>query len=116
MALELIQPRVDLAVIQSLATLTNTPKQQRLRVDIRIHTENIENDPRSRTVVPTTDDVSIADNEDELPLIIIVERRERVDRTTKRIFAFGIARDLAQNELVLQFGIALRAKLKGSKD
>jgi hypothetical protein len=116
MPLELIKTRIDLAIIQRLRSFTHTLEQQGLHVEVGIHTENIENNPRRRPVVSATDDVTIADDENELALVVVVESSERVDSTSERVFAFGVARNLAEDELVLQFGRPLRTKLEGSQD
>jgi len=73
MPLKLIQPTIHLSIIQRLRPLTHTLKQQRLRIHFRIHTQNIQHDPRRRTVVPTSNDVPIADDKDELALVVVVE-------------------------------------------
>ena len=103
MSLELVKTRIDLAIIQSLGTLADTLEQKGLDVKVRIHTKDIKNNPRRRPVISATDNVPIADDENEFALIVIVESSERVDGTSERVFAFSVTRNLAQHKLVLQF-------------
>lgn len=73
MTLKLIQPRIDLRIIHLLAPLSNTLEQQRLRVQFRIHPNDIKHDPGRGSIVSRTDDVPIADDEDEFPFVVILE-------------------------------------------
>lgn len=116
MTLKLVQTRVDLAVVELTRTLANGLVQKRLRIKLRVHTKNIEDDARRCAVVTCTDDVTVADDKDQLPLVIVVQRSEGVDGTPERLFAFGVARDLAQHEFVQHLGVPFRGELKGSQD
>ena len=111
MALELIQSRVHLAVVQLLRAFTNRLEQQRLGVQLRVDTKDIQNDSRGCTIVTTTDDVSVTDNEDELPFVVVLESRERVDRTPKGVFTLSVTRHLAKDKLVLHFRTPLAREL-----
>lgn len=116
MALELIQTGVNLPVVQLLRTLTNRLEQERLRIKLRVDTENIQDNARRGTVVTATDNIAVADDEDELSLVVVVQIGERVDGTPERIFAFSITGNLAQDELVEHLGIALATQLQRSQD
>ena len=116
MPLEFVQTRIYLPIIQRLTALTDTLEQERLRVDVRIHTENVEHDPWGRTIITRTDDVPVTDDENELALIVVVEGGEGVDSTPERVFAFGVTGDLGQDELVLEFRGGLRSELQGGED
>ena len=79
MTLKLVQSRVDLSVIELSRPFANRFEQQRLRIEFGIDPENIENDTRRRPVVTATDNVAVADDEDQLSLVVIVEGSERID-------------------------------------
>src|SRR5690606_5039464 len=70
MSTALVQPRIDLAHIMLLRSLSQTHKAQRLRVEIRISTKNIKHNTRRRPVVPTTNNHTIANDQQKLALII----------------------------------------------
>jgi hypothetical protein len=55
----------------------------------------------SRAVIPTADDVTIADDEEQFLLVIVVQRCQGIDCPPQRILALRVARDLAKDELVL---------------
>ena len=116
MSLEFVEAGINFAVVESLCALADRLEEQRLRVELRINAQDVENDTRSRAIVATTDDVAIADDEDELALVIVVQSRQRVDRTTEGLLAFGITRDLAEHELVQHLGVPLRRQLESSQD
>jgi len=79
MTLKLVQSRVDLSVIELSRPFANRFEQQRLRIEFGIDPENVENDTRRRPVVTATDNVAVADDEDQLSLVVIVEGSERID-------------------------------------
>lgn len=116
MTLKLVQPGVYLSIIQSLRPLSYTPKQQRLRIPIRIHPQDIQSNPRRRPVVPASNNVPIADDEDEFPLVIVIERSKRVNGTSERVFAFGITGNLAEHEFILQLWVAFGTELESRQD
>lgn len=116
MTLKFIQSRIDLAIVQCPISLTNTLEQQRLRVQLGVDSKNVQHDSRSGTIISTTDDVAIADDEDELALVVIIERSKRVDSPTERVLAFGVAWHLTKHKLVLKLRCALASELKSSQD
>jgi hypothetical protein len=112
----LIQPRIDLSIIQLLAPFANTLEEQWLRVQRRIHPKDVEDDPGCRSIITRTDDIAVANDKDELALVVIVENRERVDRPLEGFLAFGITGNLANDELVEYLGVAFMTELKRSQD
>lgn len=64
-------------------SITDRLEAERLRVDRRIRTKNVEDDLRSRSVVSTSDDHSIANDEEQLPLVVVLESSERVQTVSK---------------------------------
>jgi len=63
MTFKFIKSRVDLAIVQLFTTLSDAPEHQGLRVEGGINTENIESDAWCGTIVSTTDDIAVADEE-----------------------------------------------------
>lgn len=116
MTFELIETTVHLAVVKRLGALADTLEEKGLWVHLGVHAKNVEGDTRGRAVVAATDDVAVADDEDELPFIIVVERGKGVNRSAKGVLAFRVTRDLAKYELVLEFWVALTAELQRSQD
>ena len=116
MALEFVEAGIYFAVVESLCALADRLEEQRLRVELRINAQDVENDTRSRAIVATADDVAIADDEDELALVVVLKASERVDRAPERFFALRVTRDLAQDELVLQLRILLATELQRRQD
>ena len=116
MALEFVEAGIYFAVVEGLCALADRLEEQRLRVELRINAQDVENDTRSRAIVATTDDVAIADDEDELALVVVLEASERVDRAPERFFALRVTRDLAQDELILQLRILLATELQRRQD
>ena len=112
MSLEFVEAGINFAVVESLCALADRLEKQRLRVELRINAQDVENDTRSRAIVATTDDVAIADDEDELALVVVLKASERVDRAPERFFALRVTRYLAQDELVLQLRILLATELQ----
>ena len=116
MTFELVETGVDLAVVESLHTLSNRLHPERLRIQLRVDAKDVEDDAGCGAVVASTNNVTVADDEDELSLIVIVESRKRIDRTPQRLLAFGVTRNLTENELVEHFGITLAAELESGQD
>lgn len=116
MTLKLIQPRVHLSVIELLGSLPDGFKQKRLRIQLGVDSEDVEHDPRRRAVVPASNDVAVAEDEHELPLVVVLERGERVERPAERLLAFGVAGDLADDKLVLKLRRAFRRELESGED
>lgn len=116
MALKLVEPRVDLSVVELARSFTDRLEQQGLWVKFGIDSEDIEDDTRGRPVVAATDDVAVADDKDQLSLVVIVEGGKRVDGPSERFFAFGITRHLAEYKLVLKLGRSLAGQLERSQD
>jgi hypothetical protein len=61
---KLVQTRIDLSIIQLLRTLTDALEHEWLRIKARVDTKDIQNNSRSGPVVPRTDDIPIADQEE----------------------------------------------------
>ena len=81
--LKLIQPRVNLSIIQRLRSFPNRLEQQRFRIQLWVNPKDIQNHSRSRPVIPTSDSIAIAKDEYELPPIVIVQCSQRIDNPTK---------------------------------
>jgi hypothetical protein len=81
--LEFIETRVDFAIIERLGTFTDRFEQERFGIEFRVNAKDIQHDSRGRPIVPTTDNVAIANNEQQLPLVVVVESRKGVDRPSK---------------------------------
>lgn len=113
---ELVETRVDLSVVELLGSFSDGLEEQRLWIQLRVDSEDIEDDSRSRSIVSTSDDVSVAENEHELPFVVVLESRERVERSSKGFLSLGVAGDLADDELVLELGIPFRGELKSGED
>lgn len=116
MTLKLIESTVNLAVIQLLRAFANRLKQKRFRVELRIDAEQVKDDSWRRTVVTGTDNVTVAKEEDELALVVVVECCEGIDCLAKRLLALSVTGDLTDDKLVQGLGVALSRELKGSKD
>lgn len=116
MAFKLVQARIDFPVIQRLGTLTNRFEQQRLRVELRVNAENVQNNSGRRTIVTTTDDIAIANDENQLAFVIIIESSKRINRAAQRVLSFCVTRHLTQDELVLKFRVAFTTELQRSND
>ena len=77
--LKLIQPRVNLFIFQRFRSFPNRLEQQRFRIQLWVNPKDIQNNSRSRPVIPTCDNIAIAKDEYELPLIAIVQCSQRID-------------------------------------
>lgn len=114
---EFVQARVNLSIVELLRSLPDGLEHEGFRIPrCRINAKDVQHNVRRGSFVATTDDIAIADEEDQLPLIIVVQCCERVDGTAQRILAFSIARDLAEHEFVQTFGETLGPKLQRSQD
>lgn len=116
MSLKFIQSRVNLAIVESASTFSDRLEHQRLWVERRVNTKDIEHNTGCGAVVPASSNVPVTDEEDKLTLVVIIERCKGVDGATKRLLSFSIARYLTKNELVLKFWITLGTELEGRKD
>lgn len=116
MSLKFIQTRVNLAIVESASTFSDRLEHQRLWIERRINTKDIEHNTGCGAVVPASSNVPVTDEEDKLTLVVIIERCKGVDGATKRLLSFSIARYLTENKLVLQFWVALGTELEGGKD
>lgn len=58
-----VESGVDLAVIQLFTALTNTSEHQGLGVERRINSKNIEGDTWCGTIISSTDDIAVTDEE-----------------------------------------------------
>ena len=111
MPLELIQTRINFAVVELLRAFTNRLEEQWLRVKLWVYTKDIQNNSGSRAIISTADDITVANDEHELSFVVVVEGGEGIDRATERIFTFGVTWYLAEDEFVEQFGCTLGVKL-----
>ncbi|KAI3482061.1 hypothetical protein L1887_55325 [Cichorium endivia] len=111
-AFELVETRVDLGVVELLGTFGDGLEHERLGVDLGIDAEDVEHDTWRGTVVAAADDHAVADEEEELALVVVLEAGERVDGLAQLFFGFGVAGHLADDKLVLLLGRALGAELE----
>ena len=111
MTLELVQSRVNLAVVESFGAFADRLEEQRLRIELGVNTKNVGDDTGSRPIVAATCDITVTDDEDKLPLVIVIQGCKGVDSSTERILPLRVTWHLADNELVLQFGRSARGKL-----
>ena len=99
----LIQAREDLAHVVLLGALAERDEAERLGIVVGIRTEDIEHDARCWPIVTGTDNHTVADNDKELALVIVLRLSEGVDRLLERSVTFRITRDLTDDELVVVF-------------
>lgn len=116
MPLKLVQTRIHLSIIERLRALSDRFEQKWFRVQRRIHTQNIQHDPRRSAVISTSNNITVANNKDKFAFIVIVQSRERVNRAPERVLAFGVTRHLTKHKLVLQLGLAFGAELESRQD
>ena len=83
------------------STLTQRYETQRLRIVVGIRTKDVQDDPRSRSVVAGADDVAITDDENQFALVVILELSNGIDGMARRSPSFRVTRNLANDELVV---------------
>lgn len=81
MPFELVEPRVDFAIVQCLRSFTYRFEQQRFWIKLRVNSKDIHHNPWRGSIVPTTDDVTVADNEDQFAFVVVFEGSKRIDST-----------------------------------
>lgn len=111
MTLELIESRVDLAVVERLGAFADRLEKKWFRIQLRVDAEDVQHDTGGCAIISATNDIPVADDEDQLTLVVILEGCEGVDRSSERVFTFCVTRDLTQNEFVLQFRLTLASEL-----
>lgn len=112
----LIQTSVDLTHVVLLQSLAEREERERLRVKVGINTQDVERNSRRGSVVARTDDVAITDDDDELPLVVVLEARQRVNRLFEGLFTFSVARHLADDKFVVVLGGSDRAEMESAED
>ena len=115
-SLELVETGIHLSVIDCTGTFPDGLEKQRLWVEFGIHAKDIEDDPGRWLFVPAADDHAVADDEQKLPLVVVVESGEGVDCATQGIFAFRITRNLADDKFIQHLWVSLGRKLQRGKD
>ena len=75
-------------------------EEQWLRIKFWVYTKNIQNDLRSHAIISTADDIAVANDEHELPFIVVVEGSEGVDHVAQRIITFGVTQYLAEDKFI----------------
>ena len=116
MTFKLVESRVDLSVVKRFGALADGLEEQWLWVKLGVNAEDIKNNTGRCAVITTSNDVSVANDKNQFPLVIIVERRERVDCTPERVLAFGVTWYLAEYEFILHFRLTLASKLQRSQN
>ncbi len=101
------------------------------RVTGNIHTENFQDNLRCGLVIPTsnnhsyvatseylyytaTDKLTICNNEEQLPLVIVLERSKRLDSLNKGFRPFGVTRNHHHNKFIMILRIFMSTALKSS--
>ena len=63
LSFKLIKSSVDLAVIQLPTAIADASEHQRLGVERRVNSKNIEGNTRCGTIISATDDIAVTDEE-----------------------------------------------------
>jgi hypothetical protein len=92
MAGTLVQTRVHLAHVVLFRPLSKRNEREWLRVQIRVGTEDIKDNTGGRPIVATSDNHTVVNDEQELPLI---------DGLPQTRVAFRVTRDLTNHELLV---------------
>ncbi|KAL0769411.1 hypothetical protein CaCOL14_008719 [Colletotrichum acutatum] len=98
--LDFVQTRVDLAHVVLLLTFTERLEAEGFGVDGIGNTQNVEHDARRRLVVALTDNHTVADNDEELALIVVMHAGDGINGTAKSLLVFGVGGNLAHDKLV----------------
>ena len=113
MAFKLVQARIGLPVAELLRAFPDGLEHERLRVPRRrVNAHDVQDNVRRGSIVATTYNVAITGDEDQLPFIVVVQTSEQVDGGAQRVFALGIAWDLAEHEFDQSFRETLCPKLQ----
>ena len=99
-----------------LLTFSEREEAERFRIEVGIDSEDVENDSRRRSVVSGSDDHSVAEDDDEFPLVVVLESSQRVDGLLERILSFGVAGNLADEELVVILRRSMRSEVESSEE
>jgi hypothetical protein len=103
MSLELVKSGVDFSVVELPRAFTDRLEQQGLGIELGVDTENVQHNSRGRAIVSASDDISVANDKDQLALVVVVQGCKGVDRPPERFLSLGVAWHLTKNEFVLQF-------------
>jgi hypothetical protein len=76
MALELVQARVNHSIVELPGAFADTLEHEWFRIQARIDAQNIQHNSRSGTIITRPDIISITDDEEEFPLVVILESCE----------------------------------------
>lgn len=74
-----VESSVDLPHVVLLLTFSEREEAERFRIEVGIDSEDVEDDSRRGSVVSGSDDHSVAEDDDELPLVVVLESSQRVD-------------------------------------
>jgi hypothetical protein len=83
-----------------LSCLADRSEQKWLRVSLWLNTDNSQRNPKCGGVIPTTNDIIVADDEHEFAFVTVVDGGQRINRTTQRIFTLWVAVYLTDDEYV----------------
>ena len=111
MSCALIRAGVDLANVVLLGSFTEGHEIERFRIQIRISPQNIEDKARGWTIVTRTNNYSIANKEQQLAFVFILDLSEEVDDLAQGSTTFSVTRHLTDDELVMVFRSACRTKV-----
>jgi len=90
-SLELVKSGVDLSIVELPGTFTDRLEQQGLGIEFRVDAENVQNNSRGRTIVAASNDISVANDKDQLALVIIIQCCKSVNRPPERFFPLSVA-------------------------
>jgi hypothetical protein len=72
-ALKLVETRVNLAVVELLTARADRLERKGRRINLGINTKNVENNLGGGTIITLTNDNTIANDTDELALVVVLE-------------------------------------------
>lgn len=96
-----VQSSIDFAHVVLLRPLAQRLETERLGIEVRIHSEDIQDDGWRSLFVTETLDISVTNDHEKLSFVIVLESDKRVDCSSQRLFSFGVAWDLTDDKLVV---------------
>ena len=74
--INLIQSTPNLSIIQLLRALSYRFEHERIRIDSLIYSKDVEDNARCRSIVTTSNDHSVANDEEKLSFVVVGESCE----------------------------------------
>lgn len=81
MPFELIQTRIDFAIIELPRSFADRFEKEGFWVKFGINTKKIQNNTWRGSIISTSNDISIADDEQEFTFVIVLQSCQRVYRS-----------------------------------